>query len=612
MKLVKQPFVFSVCCFFCISLIAQTKKELIKLHQEFNETVFTDFNKALKNATIAVSLSKKIKDKSLLLTSYSNLSEIFYLKKETDSAYMYNASAITLALDISDKEQLAKRYNLLGSIEKRRNNYSESLKNYERALKLAHQNSKSVVFNIKNNLARLYWATGDKINAKKSLQEALKQDYSIYKNEIADAYNILGVICLEKNKDSSLVYYNKAYYLANSSRNNYLKSTITSNLGYLYLYLNDYPKSLKYLKESEILSEEIHDKSSLHYINISLGIYYERKGDLKNAIKKYKKAIEEYGSYVDDYQKSKAYWTVSGVFYHSKKYKDAYLYLDAFLELNEKILNLEKKKEFERIRIQYEVEKKENKIALLEKENEVAKVRKKNILISFISTLILITVFILFYRNKMKKQKQLEKIHQFLAGQEKEKNRIALELHDGIGGELAGIKHILTAVNSNIENTDIKKVTENITLITNEVRLLSHTLSANYILKTPFTHLILELKNTFEISKNIEINIHIYPKNSINELTANKKHHLYRILQELIHNSCKHSKCKRIDLSFTNHIKYLSLIIEDDGIGFNVENKVDGIGLLNIKERVYKMNGFIKIESIIDKGTLILVKIPHA
>ncbi|WP_299670547.1 ATP-binding protein [uncultured Polaribacter sp.] len=631
MNLSKQPLLVCILYFFYASVIGQIKEDITKLHNEFEQVLFTDFNTAHKKATIAVSYSKKIGDKNLLLTSFKNLSEILYFKRENDSANTYNKKGISLALELENKKLLAKLYNLLGSIEKRKNNFTASLKYYEKALVLANTISKEDVSKIKNNLARLYWATNEKQNAKIVLQEVIKNN-STDKNNLADAYNILGVIFLEKNKDSSLIFYKKAYALINESNNKYLKSIITSNLGHLYIYLKAYKKAFQYLKQSEQISKQIGNSYSLHHINISLGIYYERQGDLKNALKKYTKAIEEFGSFVDDYQKSKAYWTISGVLYHLQKYKEAYLYLDTFLELNERILSLEKKKEFEKIRTQYEVEKKENQIVLLEKENEVAEIRKRNILIIFISVLTVVLVLLLFYKNRFKNQKkirtqekklfksqkekrekelELEKIHQFIAGQEKEKNRIALELHDGIGGKLAGIKHILNALNSDVKNLEIIKITKNINSITHEVRLLSHTLSSHYILNTSFVDLILELKNTFETSKKTKINISIYPENCINILNNHKKHQLYRVLQELINNSYTYSKSKTIDISFTCHKEYISLIVEDKGIGFDLKKKSDGIGFKNIKDRISSMNGTLHIDATIDRGTLISIEIPN-
>jgi two-component system NarL family sensor kinase len=625
----KPFFTLIISCYFSVSLYSQNQERIELLHKEFYQILLTDFNKATKIAKEAVLDSEKINDKNVFLISLKNLSEVLYLKRENDSAYTYNKKAISLALELNNNKQLAKLHNLLGSIERRKNNYTASLKYYEKALILANKNSKEEIPKIKNNLARLYWATDERQNAKNILQEVLEIK-DVHKNDIADAYNILGVISFEKNKDSSLVYYKKAYFLAAKS-NYYLKSIISSNLGYVSLNLKDNKKALEYLKESEQLSETLGDKSSLHHINISLGIYYEHQGDFNNAIKKYKKAIEEYGSFVDDFQKSKAYLTASGVFYHAKKYKEAYLYLDTFLELNEKILGLEKKKEFEKIRTEYEVESKENKIILLEKETQIANANRKILLFAGSLVVFILILALLFYRHRIKVQKKLQdqknklfksekerllkkqeikKIQGYLDGQEKEKNRIAKELHDGIAGELAGVKHLLYAIDKN--NNQVNKVANTISLIAKNVRLLSHNLSTTYITNNSLIHLLADLKNSYESTNTFKITINSYPDNCFNIVKEAYKHHLYRITQELLNNIEKYANAKEITISFVKQKEYLSFIIEDNGVGFSDEKEdVLGIGLNNVKSRVISMNGKINIDSKVNLGTTISIEIPN-
>ncbi|MGB1284600.1 MAG: tetratricopeptide repeat-containing sensor histidine kinase [Polaribacter sp.] len=611
--------------------MGQNKEDIIKLHKEFNQIRFVNFDKATQNARKAVIFSEKIADKTLLLNSYKNLSEILYLKKENDSAYTYNQKAISLALELNKENQLAQLYNVLGAIERGKNNFTQSLKHHEKALALADKTSKEEIPKIKNNLARLYWATDKEQYAKKILQEVIEKDKSIYKDDIADAYNILGKNYLHRNNDSSLVFYKKAYSFIRTSNHQYLKGIVTSNLGYVYILLKEYKKGFQYLKKSEEICTQVDDKSTLHHINISLGIYYQNQKDLKNALKKYKKGIEEYGSFVGDYQRKEAFLTAHGAFYYAGEYKDAFLYLDEYTVLNEKISNLEKEKEFEKIRTEYEVEKKENKITLLEKENELAAIQRKSTSIIFVSVVIIFILLLIFYINRVKNQKkirtqekkihknekeklekenELKKIQGYVEGQEKEKNRIAIELHDGIAGGLAGVKHLLSTVNDNNETPKIEKATHHIGVLTKNVRSLSHHLSSNYITNNPFTSLLTDLKNNYNSSHQFEIEITFFPNDYFYNLESKYKHHLYRITQELLHNIIKHAQAKNVSISFVKHKEYFSFIVEDDGVGFSYKEDGIGIGLTNIKERVLLLNGNMNIDSIPNKGTTVSIEIP--
>jgi signal transduction histidine kinase len=110
-------------------------------------------------------------------------------------------------------------------------------------------------------------------------------------------------------------------------------------------------------------------------------------------------------------------------------------------------------------------------------------------------------------------------------------------------------------------------------------------------------------------------------KTSFNDLTENIKipnkieNNLYRITQETLNNIIKHAKAKKVSITLYNEKgKFISLVVIDDGKGFdmkkNRKNSVGGNGLGNLQTRVRLLNGTIKIESELGKGTSITVKIP--
>jgi len=84
---------------------------------------------------------------------------------------------------------------------------------------------------------------------------------------------------------------------------------------------------------------------------------------------------------------------------------------------------------------------------------------------------------------------------------------------------------------------------------------------------------------------------------------------LYRIAQELINNAIKHSQAKKISLQIIKNKKHLMLIVEDDGIGFDIEKLNSGHGLYNIKSRLESIYGILDYHSDKNKGSLFQVKI---
>jgi signal transduction histidine kinase len=84
---------------------------------------------------------------------------------------------------------------------------------------------------------------------------------------------------------------------------------------------------------------------------------------------------------------------------------------------------------------------------------------------------------------------------------------------------------------------------------------------------------------------------------------------IFRVCQELINNSLKHSKAKKISVSLTEFSDKISFYYVDDGIGFNLDSVEEGSGLKNIKERIAIFNGYLNIISG-EKGTTVEVEIP--
>jgi signal transduction histidine kinase len=88
------------------------------------------------------------------------------------------------------------------------------------------------------------------------------------------------------------------------------------------------------------------------------------------------------------------------------------------------------------------------------------------------------------------------------------------------------------------------------------------------------------------------------------------KVNIYRILQESVQNIIKHAKANHVWIHFYLDAEQLNLIIEDNGVGFDVNGDKKGIGLKNIASRVQKLKGSFKIDSIPNKKTLIHIIVP--
>ncbi len=622
------------CLLLCINIFnAQDIENIKRLNNTFKDEIWKDFSKAKRIAQKAVLESEKVKNDTLLLESYTNMSKLYLLLKVIDSSSIFCDKAMRYATQLQDFEKLAILNNVRGKLAKINSDFKVSLEFHEKALNIAKSKSlKFLEVDIGNSLALLYRSKSDKKKSFQSVEEAIKLGrLHNYKNGLAKSYNTKGLLFFDTKKDSVIYYYKEAIKMAKSSNNLYLEETVLSNLGDFYLNIGKNEEALITLKEAEYLAKKVGDHTAFYYINMSLAIYNEDLEKYNEAVKFYKKALNDNTFLLSKRQKRRVYWLLSGVLWFNKQYKEAFDYQEKYIYLNDSIFNIEKEKEFQTLKTEYEVEKKDNQIALLETEKELANTRRKWIIITSILLIIPLLILFLFYRHRartqsiirtqeqqihkqekehLEQQQELKETQALIEGQDKERERIAKELHDGIAGQLASINLNLSHANKNINNETVTKISGTLKQTFKELRALSHDLSYNYHKDKSFHDLLVELKQKYEQLKLFAFNISVYPDNALQNLDVYIKHNLYRILQELIANVSKHANAKDVQLSFNKHDNLLIMMLEDNGLGFKEHTQKDGIGIKNIKQRVASINGTFHIESTLERGTTVIIEIP--
>jgi len=196
-----------------------------------------------------------------------------------------------------------------------------------------------------------------------------------------------------------------------------------------------------------------------------------------------------------------------------------------------------------------------------------------------------------------------------IKGQENERNRLAKELHDGLGGQLSGIKSILQTINKDNLQEKIGQLDNHLLKSIKNLRNISHDLSTNFIKDKDFFVLIFQLVKQYFENKKIKTEVSLFPKDKINTLPERYKLNIYRILQESFQNIVKHANANFVLLNFSINNE-INILIEDNGKGFNKGKIKKGIGLQNIKDRLQSLNGTLYIDSKLNRGTTININIP--
>ncbi|GEK91498.1 hypothetical protein AKA01nite_11200 [Alkalibacterium kapii] len=196
---------------------------------------------------------------------------------------------------------------------------------------------------------------------------------------------------------------------------------------------------------------------------------------------------------------------------------------------------------------------------------------------------------------------------------ENERKRIARELHDSVSQQLFAASMMLSAVNQQVEDipeslaNQLKMVEETINASQTEMRALLLHLRPVQLdgksLKQGIENLLKELTSKIDVEIHYEIEKTTMP--------IIMEDHFFRIVQELLSNVLRHAKAKVLEVYLTQNKNMIQLRVNDDGVGFNVNDQKSGsYGLHNIKERIEGMGGSVNVVSLPDFGTRIEINVP--
>ena len=183
-----------------------------------------------------------------------------------------------------------------------------------------------------------------------------------------------------------------------------------------------------------------------------------------------------------------------------------------------------------------------------------------------------------------------------VSGLENERRRLSRELHDGLGPYLTSLKYYIeNNVENELKKTEMKKIVDE---TISEIRSMSNALMPASIddfgIGVTLTNYIENLNK----STSINIEYEDLTKQENSKITDHQAINLFRISQELINNSLKHSKAKNIRITLSEFDEFISLFYFDDGSGFDINTVKLGSGITNIKERVDICNGKITINAL--------------
>jgi signal transduction histidine kinase len=217
--------------------------------------------------------------------------------------------------------------------------------------------------------------------------------------------------------------------------------------------------------------------------------------------------------------------------------------------------------------------------------------------------------------TEKKKNKELL-IQSAIDGEDKERKRIAQELHDGIGQYLSAVNLNMESIKKEIEKLTDRKQDRFLNTLSiikkamKETRALAYTLMPVELEEYGLILAIKSLAREMEGTSDVKIKTSISKMDSI--LNKNIKSNFYRIIQEAFNNAIKHGKATFIELSLKHENEFIYCRIKDNGKGMNTDKlkEATGLGIKSIKARTETMSGVLNIESNPGKGLEITIKVP--
>ena len=392
--------------------------------------------------------------------------------------------------------------------------------------------------------------------------------------------NIAGILVIQRKFDEAEQQLLRCLRIRQLLKDSFAIALAYSDLGTAMSEKGDYKKAAEYLTLSNRVANKV------KYTELEANNYNElsnvaqREGDLEKAFEYYNK------------------WN---------SYRDS-------------LFNLERNKEWQRLNSQFESQRKEQQIAA-----QRNRIRLQNYLFIAIGILIALAsllAYSYYKRYRLKKETQLQsaimqrqemQARAVMEEEENERQRIAQDLHDGIGQMMSAAKMNLSAFESahsglsDEQKTNLEKIISLVDESCRELRTVSHIMMPNALLKNNLGEAIHDFVN--KLSGN-HLQLHVYTEGLDQRFDSNLETMLYRIVQECVHNALKHAGATALDISMIRDKEGISGTVEDNGKGFRAELEGEGIGLKNIRTRVAYLKGTVDFDSSPGRGTVVAFHIP--
>ncbi|WP_020607642.1 tetratricopeptide repeat-containing sensor histidine kinase [Spirosoma spitsbergense] len=302
-----------------------------------------------------------------------------------------------------------------------------------------------------------------------------------------------------------------------------------------------------------------------------------------------------------------------------------------YYAIRDSLTNLNQYRAVQQILARVRIRDKEQQISRLNAENatRTAQFRRERLFYGIIIALALLAIglLMLYVRNRqvrarqrealqqsqleqLEKQRQIDLMQGVMQAEENERLSIADQLHNEVNPMLAvvllNVSSALETIPANESpNPKLRKAQDVLTSVSSTVRGISHRLTPQLIEQQGFKRAVEELAESVNLSKKVSIQAIVIGFETALPLPFLSD--LYRILQELVHNVIRHAQATQATVEVIEHDHYVTIVVEDNGVGIPDDAVGDGQGLQTIRAKVALRHGQMDVQRKADGGTLIVI-----
>ncbi len=350
-------------------------------------------------------------DSDLHANAYKMIAGIFFNTGQPEQAIENARYAINLFWQTNDTQSVARTTNLLGGIYWNMGKLDLASEKIYEALKLREQLGDTLgMAHAYNNIGLIYDSQG-KINEALEMYHKALNIYIQQNNDLGigrACNNIATILKNQRKYNESLEMFLKSYEIDLKRNNIDDQGKTLSNIGELYLELGNVNQAIDYFNKAIKTFTKSSNDNGLAAIYLNIGNAYEKSGNIEKAKHSYIDALKIAQKIYSTQWQRDAHKNLYSLLKKQGNYSKALEHLELYKTLDDTLRNLANLNEMDRLKIEYETEKKENKIKLLQKERDLSQLNLKrqrtanHFLISIVASFLIILTLSIIYLNRLK------------------------------------------------------------------------------------------------------------------------------------------------------------------------------------------------------------------